>query len=95
MTRYTNVGFKRSYMEAGFDQPEPDTVDPPAETSEAPKTEKEIAITDNTDIETLLAQLAIGELTSVEVTTAYYKRAIVAQQVVHLFLLGRTLVHVC
>ena len=50
-------------------------------------TEKEVAITENTDIETLLAQLANGELTSVEVTTAYYKRAIVAQQMVRLFLL--------
>lgn len=45
-------------------------------------TEKELAITDNTDTEGLLAQLASGELSSVEVVTAYYKRAIVAQQVV-------------
>ena len=53
-------------------------------------TEKEIGITENTDIETLLAQLANGELTSVEVTTAYYKRAIVAQQVVRLFFLSHS-----
>ncbi|KZV69062.1 general amidase [Peniophora sp. CONT] len=44
---------------------------------------KELAITENTDIEKLLVQLATGELSSVEVTIAYYKRAIVAQQVVN------------
>lgn len=47
-------------------------------------TEKELAITDTTDVEKLLEQLATGELSSVEVTTAFYKRAIVAQQVVRL-----------
>lgn len=45
-------------------------------------TEKEIEITELTDIAALLKKLAEGEWTSVEVTTAYYKRAIVAHQVV-------------
>lgn len=45
-------------------------------------TEKEIEITELTDIAALLKKLAEGEWTSVEVTTAYSKRAIVAHQVV-------------
>ncbi|EIM92443.1 general amidase [Stereum hirsutum FP-91666 SS1] len=44
-------------------------------------TEKEIEITELTDIVALLKKLAEGEWTSVEVTTAYSKRAIVAHQV--------------
>ncbi|KAI0029809.1 general amidase [Vararia minispora EC-137] len=45
-------------------------------------TTKELGITEMTDIELLLRKLASGELSSVEVTVAYYKRAIIAQQVV-------------
>ncbi|KAJ8456762.1 hypothetical protein ONZ45_g18587 [Pleurotus djamor] len=43
-------------------------------------TAKELQIT-NTNVEVLLPQLASGKWTSVEVTTAFYKRAIIAQQV--------------
>ena len=44
--------------------------------------EKEIAITEETDIGVLLANLASGKLSSVEVTTAFAKRAMIAQQTV-------------
>lgn len=43
---------------------------------------KELEITESVDAELLLRKLAEGEWTSLEVTTAYYKRAIVAHQVV-------------
>ena len=45
-------------------------------------TEKEITITGADDVELLLRKLAGGEWSSVEVTLAFYKRAIIAQQVV-------------
>lgn len=45
-------------------------------------TTKEIEITNTTDVAVLLSKLASSEWSSVEVTTAFYKRAIVAQQVV-------------
>ena len=44
--------------------------------------EKEIAITELDDVELLLRNLAGGFWTSVEVTLAFYKRAIIAQQLV-------------
>ncbi|KAI0322719.1 general amidase [Amylostereum chailletii] len=44
---------------------------------------KELEITEIADVDSLLKKLASGELSSVEVTKAYYKRAIVAQQVVN------------
>ncbi|EKM60485.1 uncharacterized protein PHACADRAFT_179748 [Phanerochaete carnosa HHB-10118-sp] len=40
----------------------------------------ELDITSTTDVDTLLGKLALGQWSSVEVTTAFYKRAIVAQQ---------------
>ncbi|KZT24712.1 general amidase [Neolentinus lepideus HHB14362 ss-1] len=43
-------------------------------------TARDIEITDTTDIDVLLAKLAGRQWSSVEVTTAFYKRAIVAQQ---------------
>ncbi|KAF7791824.1 hypothetical protein EIP86_002848 [Pleurotus ostreatoroseus] len=46
-------------------------------------TAKELEITETTDVATLLNQLASGELSSLEVTTAFCKRAIVAHQVVN------------
>lgn len=44
---------------------------------------KELRITEIDDIDLLLKKLASGEWSSVEVTTAFYKRAIVAHQVVN------------
>ena len=44
---------------------------------------KDIQIT-NTALDDLLRKLAIGEWSSVEVTTAFYKRAIIAHQLVGL-----------
>ena len=45
-------------------------------------TAHELEITDTVNIQTLLDKLARGEWSSVEVTTAFYKRAIIAQQLV-------------
>ncbi|KZT58671.1 amidase [Calocera cornea HHB12733] len=45
--------------------------------------EKELEITELRDVDKLLVKLAKGEWTSVEVTTAFLKRAIIAQQVVN------------
>jgi len=45
-------------------------------------TDKELDITEMTDIDCLLKKLHSGEWSSVEVTTAFYKRAIIAQQLV-------------
>lgn len=45
-------------------------------------TPKDLEITEITDVNVLLQRLALGEWSSVEVTTAFYKRAIVAQQIV-------------
>lgn len=45
-------------------------------------TEREVEITDTIDIDIILGKLATGSWTSVEVTLAFYKRAIVAQQLV-------------
>ncbi|KIP02574.1 hypothetical protein PHLGIDRAFT_130680 [Phlebiopsis gigantea 11061_1 CR5-6] len=42
--------------------------------------ERELEITNTTDVDTLLGRLALGQWSSVEVTTAFYKRAIIAQQ---------------
>ena len=43
-------------------------------------TEREIVITNTTDVDALLRKLASAEWSSVEGTTAFYKRAIVAHQ---------------
>nr|GAT60173.1 general amidase [Mycena chlorophos] len=40
----------------------------------------ELEITETTDVQTLLDKLRLGEWSSVQVTTAFYKRAIIAQQ---------------
>lgn len=45
-------------------------------------TERELEITETTDVDILLSKLAVGTWTSVEVTLAFYKRAIIAQQLV-------------
>lgn len=45
-------------------------------------TPKEIEITCTTDVSAILQKLANAEWSSVEVTTAYYKRAIIAHQLV-------------
>ena len=45
-------------------------------------TPKEVEITNTIDVAVLLAKMASSEWSAVEVTTAFYKRAIVAQQVV-------------
>ena len=50
-------------------------------------TPKEVEITNTIDVATLLAKIASAEWTAVEVTTAFYKRAIVAQQLVSLLFL--------
>lgn len=42
----------------------------------------EIEITETVDLDVLLSRLALGVWSSVEVTTAFYKRAIIAQQLV-------------
>lgn len=42
---------------------------------------REVQIT-NTSVDVLLKWLAVGEWSSVEVTTAFYKRAIIAHQLV-------------
>ena len=47
-------------------------------------TPQELAIT-NVDVDILLKKLASGEWFAVDVTTAFYKRAIVAQQLVIFF----------
>lgn len=43
---------------------------------------EELKITETTDVSVLLEKLANGEWSSVDVTRAFYKRAIVAHQVV-------------
>ncbi|KAI0932940.1 hypothetical protein AcW1_000094 [Taiwanofungus camphoratus] len=43
-------------------------------------TARELEITDTVDVDTLLHKLRTAEWSSVEVTTAFYKRAIIAQQ---------------
>ena len=45
-------------------------------------TDREVLITNTVDVDVLLGKLALGEWSSVEVTTAFYKRAIIAQQLV-------------
>ena len=45
-------------------------------------TARELEITDTTDVEVILRKLASSEWSSIEVTTAFYKRAIVAHQLV-------------
>ena len=48
-------------------------------------TERELEITNEKDVDVILAKLAGGEWSSVEVTTAFYKRAIIAHQVVSIY----------
>ena len=43
---------------------------------------RELEITNETDVEVILKKLASSAWSSLEVTTAFYKRAIIAQQVV-------------
>ena len=43
---------------------------------------KELEITNTVDVELILRNLAIAKWSAVEVTLAFYKRAVVAQQVV-------------
>ena len=43
---------------------------------------RELEITNTTDVSILLPKLDTAEWSSVEVTTAYYKRSIIAQQLV-------------
>jgi amidase len=43
---------------------------------------KELEITNTVDVEEILSNLATSKWSSVEVTLAFYKRAIIAQQVV-------------
>lgn len=45
-------------------------------------TDREREITNTTDVAVLLGKLALGQWSSVEVTTAFYKRAIIAHQLV-------------
>ena len=45
-------------------------------------TPKELEITEVTDVQALLQKLHSAEWSSAEVTTAFYKRAIIAQQLV-------------
>jgi amidase len=45
-------------------------------------TERDLEITEVADVDYILQKLASAEWSSVEVTTAYYKRAIIAQQLV-------------
>ena len=47
--------------------------------------EFELEITEEDDVDALLAKLASGEWSCVNVTTAYYKRAVIAHQVVSSF----------
>lgn len=47
--------------------------------------ERELEITETVDLVTILDKLRSGEWSSVETTTAYYKRAIVAHQLVSPF----------
>lgn len=44
--------------------------------------QRELEITNTTDVDILLGKLALGQWSSVEVITAFYKRAIIAQQLV-------------
>ena len=52
-------------------------------------TPAEFEITETDDVAVLLNKLAKGELSSVDVTRAYYKRAIIAQQVVRSILTAK------
>lgn len=47
-------------------------------------TPKELEITETTEVDILLKKLSSAEWSSVEVTTAFYKRAVIAHQVVRL-----------
>jgi amidase len=48
-------------------------------------TSRELLITETIDVEIMLRKLSSAEWSSVEVTTAFYKRAIIAQQLVRVF----------
>lgn len=50
---------------------------------------REIEISNTTDVDVLLSALATGVWSSVEVTTAFYKRAIIAHQLVRLAAIDR------
>jgi amidase len=54
---------------------------------------KELDITETTNVQTLLSKLHSAEWSSVEATTAFYKRAIIAQQLVGRWLLIITTNH--
>lgn len=54
--------------------------------------DQEVEIT-NTGVDRLLEMLATGEWSAVEVTTAFYKRAIIAQQVVRVIKTLRSQTH--
>ena len=56
---------------------------------------KELEITETVDVADLLRKLSAGEWSSVEVTTAFYKRAIVAQQLVRYSLYARSCASKC
>ena len=49
----------------------------------------ELEITDTIDVGVLLRKMASGEWSAVEVTTAFYKRAIVAHQLVSVWFVRR------
>lgn len=51
---------------------------------------QELEITDTIDVGVLLRKLASGEWSAVEVTTAFYKRAIVAHQLVSVLFVRRS-----
>jgi len=58
----------------------PNVIDLP--TSFGLLTGREVDITETVDVDYILRKLRSGEWSSVEVTTAFYKRAIIAHQVV-------------
>ncbi|CDO71743.1 hypothetical protein BN946_scf184920.g27 [Trametes cinnabarina] len=67
------------------------TITPPPDTQrnvlDVPRTcglltARELEITDTVNVDILLDKLRTGQWSSVEVTTAFYKRAIIAQQLV-------------
>jgi amidase len=51
---------------------------------------RELEITELNDLVVLLEKLASGEWSSVEVTTAFYKRAIIAHQLVSLYTIRKS-----
>lgn len=51
-------------------------------------TPREIEITETVDLEVLLQKLSSGDWSSTEVTTSFYKRAVIAQQLVRIMMLS-------